>query len=390
MSVAIKPHFEDFSRLWSILPPRSKMHALYDILKTHRATTEDATKLNEKRNNLRRSIGDILKEESINQAQPIFTWIAKLLRVESSLATFEARQFLETSLIDIYHCCDLENPEAAHVELSQTPRTSVVEHWLRITQHGWDSPFKGDISLYLQDYFSASKTAGRLVDNEYPCWRSSKVCSGYRTDMRDLVLSIPVVLVIELERGDSARWNIPLTVVPQTQSAANDHGVIYDLVGFALFSKGHFIAHYISGTDGVYTHDGTTNGGRPIRNNQETLSSQSLPEGYQVHAVFYRLRGGVNAQAKFYELRTTHLRIHSPLRLTRLSVMHSTPTVSYCHPNFYEMAKKNRFWKDKPSEASTTEYLTHDRTGQLSTTEEFSRDQCKKCKYWPHFNCPEE
>ncbi len=67
-----------------------------------------------------------------------------------------------------------------------------------------------------------------------------------------IVASIPVILAVELENfsgyTDLKPWNIPETLLPDTSKAAIDHGLIYNLIGWALYreSDNHFLCQHFS------------------------------------------------------------------------------------------------------------------------------------------------
>ena len=101
-----------------------------------------------------------------------------------------------------------------------------------------------------------------------------------------------------------------------TDMLATEHGLVYDLIGLALFSSatGHFIAHHASRDHKIiYTYDGIANGGVPIVEQKATFHTHvsgkkiKIPAGYSIYQAFYHLHGGTNVQKMFYELRTKDL-----------------------------------------------------------------------------------
>jgi hypothetical protein len=192
---------------------------------------------------------------------------------------------------------------------------------------------------------------------------------------RELVVSIPVVLAIEV--GDETvglnrqlaserqYWDFPATITPDSENNAKKFGVIYDLIGYTLVNvQGtHFTARYIShDRKKVYTYDSLKHGGHPYEERNATFKthisgrSVNLPEGFAVWQAYYHLRGGLDAQRKFYETRTQQYATQYHLYFSE-ATLDKLPTVSYRQEGLHEMPARDRFWLYHPERSGTTEYI---------------------------------
>lgn len=198
------------------------------------------------------------------------------------------------------------------------------------------------------------------------CWRvkSGKyLCSGETSEVRDLVVSIPVLLIARVE-DDGDPWNFPATLAPETSL----EGVEYDLVALGLFSeqKSHFSARFtILGRDGVYGYDGMLNGGCPTRIEGATPATHmygvhiNLPDDWKVQHAFYYLRGGSKAQQEYYAARLNDVSFTHLLRFTSHSL--TTPTLLlFTDEEFRLMAKADRHWVKDPFRVNAIEHLRRD------------------------------
>lgn len=181
--------------------------------------------------------------------------------------------------------------------------------------------------------------------------------------MTNIVISIPVILAVEMPSGED-NWDFPSTITPLSDGAAQDHGIIYDLVGFGLLTQQatHFTAKYISGNTvdnkkHIYTYDGMKYDGRPLRVAADSLSSD-VNAGDSIHKVVYYLRGGKKAQDKFIELREKELSEKYPLELQSTDLSTSI-SVNCTAPDLKLMDPKRRSWMASPYKAPTKEYIGH-------------------------------
>lgn len=265
-------------------------------------------------------------------------------------------------MFDIHSCSGSPKIGGRHVEINGTPQRRVI---LQIGQnHSHYTRYKGDTAAYLNEYFSCSKTP---VKRPYGCWRTKEGipwCSGTREDIPEIVISIPIIMTLEItgnDDSDDTPWNFSPTIIPLDETAAKDHDIIYDLVGYAVLTseRTHFTAKYISGNNGnktVYTYDGRKNNGRPVRINVDNLNSD-VNTGEEIYQAFYYLRGGVKAQDMFVKLRAKELSQKYPLHFGNTDL--SSPiSITYNSQDLNAMDPKERAWMVDPYNTKMTEYIS--------------------------------
>lgn len=199
------------------------------------------------------------------------------------------------------------------------------------------------------------------------CWRvtsdGTPICNGSRVDIRDLVVSIPVVFIVEIE--ELMVWNLPPTLPVPTASPIA--GSTYHLAALGIYSdkQKHFRCRYLSSDQSrVYTYDDMTNGGIPTL---ETGSPDThfygrnikLDGDWKVTHAFYYLEGGCNAQTRFYEERTSSITKKYPLAFSS-SDLNDLSTVSYTSETHTRMFPGKRNWKQQANRSRTAEYVYKD------------------------------
>ena len=234
--------------------------------------------------------------------------------------------YFYTLVFDIHNCTESPEIGGSHLEIAQ-PRHR-QEFQARYTSY---EAYNGSITNFFRDIVSIEKhpTLGAI------CWRSKDgvpLCPGQRLNLKDLVISILIILMIEvnLEKPNTI-WDFPDMLYPLDETAAADHGIVYDLVGHVLLSPSlnHFTARYASpDRTTIYTYDGMfiqKEGvkGIPVVEQNVTFQSHvsgdniSLPPGYFVYQAFYSHQGALKAQQQFYELRTKALQEHFNVHLSQ-------------------------------------------------------------------------
>ena len=225
-------------------------------------------------------------------------------------------------------------------------------------------------------------TASRLPTEPHSCWRVKEgeiMCPGKRRDLQDMVVSIPVILAIEV--GDESvginhhsgsefehqNWDFPATITPDSQKDAKKFGVIYDLVGYVLVNTEgtHFTARYSShNRKTIYTYDSLAHKGYPLEEQGASFQNHmvgpniKLPKGFTIWQAYYRLRGGLKAQKKFFEIRTKEYTSKYHLHFSE-KTLDDLSTVSYHYEGQHEMLAKDRIWMKHPERAGTTEYISN-------------------------------
>jgi hypothetical protein len=82
-----------------------------------------------------------------------------------------------------------------------------------------------------------------------------------------------------------------------------------------------------------------------------------LPEGFAIWQAYYRLRGGLTAQRKFFEIRSKEYASKYHLHFSEKTLDH-LPTVSYHFEGLQKMLSENRTWMKHPDRSETTEYIS--------------------------------
>lgn len=208
------------------------------------------------------------------------------------------------------------------------------------------------------------------------CWRRSgtKVfCTGTRREVRNIIVSLPVILAIEIGdecigQEDQQRWDFPSTINPLDGSDGEKSGIIYDLVGYILVNdeRSHFTARYICPNDVglIYTYDSMRHNGYPIIEKSANFNTHMtgrdiiLPDGFAIWEAFYHLRGGLTAQDKFYEIRIKEYEYCYGLSFSEPS-LENPSHVSFKHAGYKEMPKDDQNWiaRSTKSETALTEYV---------------------------------
>ena len=223
-------------------------------------------------------------------------------------------------MADIQQCTGCRESGGTHIQISETLRR---DGFFQLQAHDYVK-YGGLISAACRDRFSSAKIPSRPTAVDDSCWRrrNNKVlCTGARREIRNIVVSIPVILAIEIgdERigqEDQQCWDFPPTISPGTSDETDsddESEIIYDLVGYVLinYECSHFIARYICPNDSatIYTYDSLRHKGYPIVEKNATYNTHMtgrdiiLPDRFAIWEAFYHLRGGLAAQDKFYENR---------------------------------------------------------------------------------------
>ena len=221
------------------------------------------------------------------------------------------------------HRCTGSPKNGPHLEVHSPPRRSSYYEISTIAQYR--DKYDSSIQLWFED-FTSVKTSYSSRD---ACWRVEDgvpLCSGKRQDSPCLVVSIPVVLILEaFEDSDTnpsskfknlPPWDFPPTLTPSTitKSEVEQKGITYDLIGLGFFSKasGHFIARYADKEfSQIYTYDSMKNEGNAIPEPDAVLATHiagrvqaNIPPTYTPSLAIYHLRGGADAQQAFYQSQT--------------------------------------------------------------------------------------
>ncbi|PPQ88302.1 hypothetical protein CVT25_012365 [Psilocybe cyanescens] len=271
------------------------------------------------RDALRHSLHDSGAIQELDSYEPLLSWLITSISKVDQEISYPAKKYLYPLYVDIHSCSGSPETSGHHLELVKPRYRS--ELLLKTVDH---QTFNGNFKDFFGNYIRIDKPPVTA----HTCWRvkngNESLCSGIREDVKDLVLSIPVLLLVEVG-GDETRpsapqypsWDFPASVYPHTRpSSRNPHSIVYDLVGHALYnpSISHFNSRYASGDKkSIYTYDGMKYGGHPKEEPKAKFSGYiagrdiQCPDGYSVTLALYCLRGGLPAQEEFYRIRTQAL-----------------------------------------------------------------------------------
>ena len=246
------------------------------------------------------------------------------------------------------HCCTGSPLNGPHVEVNSPPRRASYYQVSKIEQYMYDS----SIRLWFESITSV-KGAETPRDT---CWRvkdGASLCSGKRRDSPRLIVSIPVVLILEApeysEPNPSSKsqslppWDFPATLTPSAivKSEAERKGITYDLIGLGFFSESsmHFIARYADKeTSQIYTYDSMRNKGDAVSEPNAEVATHiagqvhaNIPPTYTPSLAIYHLRGGMEAQQAFFESQTNACAKSYPLQFSTrdISPLSALPDVTY-------------------------------------------------------------
>lgn len=248
------------------------------------------------------------------------------------------------------HWCTGSQSDGPHLEVHSPPKRTSYYQVSETEQNLYGS----SIQLWFKDFTSITTN----YTSRDACWRVKDgvpLCAGKRQDSPHLVISMPVLLIIEApENLDSNKsssnlppWDFPPTLTPSTitKNEAKRKGITYDLIGLGFYSSAsmHFIARYADNDSSqIYTYDGMKNDGHAISDAEADAelathiqvasriqATTNIPPTYLPSLAIYHLRGGVDAQRAFHETQTKFCGKMFNLKFspTDLSTL---PDVTYC------------------------------------------------------------
>lgn len=196
------------------------------------------------------------------------------------------------------------------------------------------------------------------------CWRTMdgiKQCSGV-CQFLEVTLAVPIFLIFEPEPMTALEsWDFP-TVLHALPN--RDASVVFHLVGRVLHSgeKGHFQALYLDAADSIHHYDGMINGGYCSFLGHGSLGGtdialKAIPAGFRTNCAIYRLRGGPEAQDKFYSHQTTSCSLLGVSISPRIG-RDIRPEIRYQGSIFTPLPDEQRFWlRDPYRNRSSAEYV---------------------------------
>ena len=305
-----------------------------------------------------------------------------LVRLEYREEYSRAVAYFMTFCVSLHRCSGCAEMGGPHIQITSTLQCMP---FFQVQIHHYKK-YNGLIFKFCQEHFTGNKAPTSPHNN--CCWRVKEgniLCSGKWHDLQDLVVSIPVILAIEV--GDESvglnpilgseqqHWDFPPTISPDSSDSARKFGMIYDLVGFTLVNTGgtHFIARYASHDQKIiYTYNSLAYKGFPLKKQAASFQTHivghkvELPKGFTIWQAYYRLRGGLKAQQKFFEVRTKEYTSKYHLHFSE-KTLDNLSTMSYHYDGQRAMPVKDRTWMKHPERAGTTEYIS-DKPDTLATS----------------------
>ncbi|KAF9455241.1 hypothetical protein BDZ94DRAFT_1327669, partial [Collybia nuda] len=365
--ITVVDNFNEFLSVTNTLPLGSGLEALASVLRARQSLAvqdNNPLTLASQRDAFRRTLKELGLTSIKDGFEPLTSWLNDLLGHDKSDSSVHMRAYFQLLLIDIHKCSGHPRIGGQHIELTDRPRRKAIltlDSFMHLE-------YNGNFGHFMADFFSGM----RQWIPAQSCWRTKEgqpLCTGSRQDIRGLPISVPISLRIEIQHegfipANDQVWDFPLTVFTSPDGIAEGDGIAYDLVGFALFNpvQSHFITRYVHHNK-VITYDGMKYDGYSIMEPGATVEthlagrSPSLPDGYTVHQVFYRLQGGLVAQEKFYTLRSAYYKDQFNISVSRNS-SNDPIAVAYQKGGMIEMDKRDRFWMIDGPRRPTTEYLT--------------------------------
>lgn len=246
-----------------------------------------------------------------------------------------------------------------HWELTETPRT---KFYFQLDRQKSEQ-FKGDVAKWFRNETLINKSP---VESDH-CWRDldgSPCCNG-QAALLELYISLPVMLTIELGDNHDPKnsWNFPKHMKPLTQDAELEDGVIYDIVGQAIYdgTNDHFTAIFSPDRKTVYEYNDMDHNGQAVLVNNGKVrthlagSIKNSPDAH-TYAVVYHLRGGKVAQERYtkHQVAMTE-RLHPVLRFN-LNSHDDLPRASVVGNGITRFPDEDRFWRKNPHTTLSGEF----------------------------------
>ncbi|KAJ3553953.1 hypothetical protein NP233_g12527 [Leucocoprinus birnbaumii] len=301
-----------------------------------------ARRLSEQRDLIRECLFLDKKISGTETTGTFFHWFIKLLEDESSTSKF----LQDTTLVGYFlplvfdlHICtgDPLTTNGQHIQVSRTFSKKFVHR-------------------------------NMLSRKDRAYWRPG--CHGKRGTALGVVVSLPVILIVELEAGVELKWTIPAKLTPARE--LGKVGVQYDLMGVGFITgtcdgsdDNHFSARYLHSSGGIFTYDDAFQGGRATFEDGATVASHmtgttkkpaDYPLGSRPHYLVYHLRGGLNAQQRYYSWAVAQIEGEYKLRVTRAAIT-DAPSISYSGTDLAQMNPDDCTWIQDPRKAPTDEYV---------------------------------
>ncbi|PPQ82454.1 hypothetical protein CVT26_012730 [Gymnopilus dilepis] len=360
---AVGRNFSQFSLFFQPLPDDSSLRKLFEVVYARRRMEwegiADSHRLREQRDEWRWVLKELGIISDVDVAESLCVWMFELVRREPVERSYRAASYFEALLIEIHSCSGSEHSGGHHLEITSRPVRRRVHELSKVDHEKFDGSFK----KWFGQFISLAKEP--VV--QPGCWRNhgtASLCTGIRKDLNDLVVSLPVLLVVEVAESISTNGRELVWDFPNTVEVADGLNCVYDLVGLVLVSISeppHFIARY-SDHEHIYDYDDRQNGGFAILNHcarfEDNLGVQSIPisNSYRVYSAFYHLRGGVEVQDTFYQSRVKFYSQRHDLHFSE-GDLSKLSSITYSRSDFRMLTDIERFWVEPSSIDWRVEYV---------------------------------
>lgn len=247
-----------------------------------------------------------------------------------------------------------------------------------------ESQYENKLARWFRDFVSV-----KLPTKDRTCWRqkdSQPLCGG-QACLKQVVMSIPIVLILALEGfheryyNMEIRWDVPEQLYPSTVDLGKSHGLVYDIVGCAYFTAKtkHYTARFTPDGKHVYAYDGVDSGGSSILEAGSKVKAdlagelRSLPDSAEPRPIslVYKLRGGASAQRTFFERRVEAMQhLHTGINVSDASGPGASaattttsmylPSLSMFSPPYARLADSQRTWMARTGSSTRALFIDYE------------------------------
>jgi hypothetical protein len=283
-------------------------------------------------------------------------WFSGLFRNKDLVKNNQGPSYFEYLELVIRACTG--DGQGGHTEISRIP----IPHFgLLLSPDVWGKA-NGDPEELLK-----YRTSLDRPKHPPSCWREREgtyFCLG-SSEVHRICVSLPIVLNFYSESRELRHWTFPSII---QLSLPEGDPIVYDICTRVFYNGGHYTTRfrgYTSATSStIYDYDGMRFGGfsKDIENSSPDThlcgaddDLEDCPAGYYTVLVTYRLRGGVEAQQRFFHQQLAQ--IASKFKLSwNDDTLGTLPIFSSVNPSL-QPYEGDRIWKGNPLDLHTVEYM---------------------------------
>ncbi|KAF9468215.1 hypothetical protein BDZ94DRAFT_1184677 [Collybia nuda] len=373
-NTVIRDYSKSFRPRGATLGQEESMWPLYQAMDVRYKVSEDSAMVNNdsllkmlgvQRDGLRQYLKSHRIITSLESSDSLFGWLGTMLHHRTVRTKRVAQSYFQAHFIRFRSCTGGAEPK--HLQLTTTPKAKST---FSLTSE-LSKQYDGDVKKWFQSLIKVKKS----LSGDPHCWREREAvvfCDGI-AHSQILYFHLPIMLVLELETSYDSdggidnsvgnRWIFPKHLRPLTTQAAQLDGVIYDIVGRALFNPEthHFTSQFSPDNVAVYQYDGMKFGGHAVRNHDMRIATDiagpvqiTSLETYTC-AVVYHLRGGTKAQERFMQDQIQKIQTEFPIAFSP-GIETAWPIISVIGTDIQETRDEDRFWLNNPHQTETTDY----------------------------------